>query len=657
MAIHSYPKSEKPKRGLHRYKAFYMKKTASCIFILLLCAPLNYLMAKPGKEAKTERTILFYSIEVNIPGNFSGIEVNAYLRFNETASSGSDTLKLVLCEGFKGIVVQNIRVSDISHRPLIWSQDSSRIQVLISPSGGKLESGLFISYDLVKDTLYPGDTFSSFACEISDSLCHINAANTRTDNWYPRIAGTLTNRLPPFELKFNYPQEMELIASGSLTSEGENAQGRHSVWTSYGQLTDRSLFFYAEKGISRKIKNYPENFRVILYLPVQSTQQVIDSIADLAYRSYRFFEDCYGKAPGDELKVLAFYHGYSSGLNFAGIPMELALQDYKPDANAYPYRSFVHEISHTWWGNIVSANAEKEYWLYEGFARFSELKALEPVQHIRAEDIMFRRTRLASLPYMGYILPTGKAGHEPNRQLQVVSGYYEGSTLLHYLRYLMGEKLFNQMLKDYVSAYAGKCVTTPDFVSMIEKHGGSRVASMFSDYVNEPGYATYRIEKSGSRHSGSKTIQVYRLTNTSSRIIISDAEFCSSVDTLMRHIHLKPGKQVKLRIACANVTETPHFIPDTSKTFPFMPYGIRGGGSTAFRTADGRVLFFFTVPHTPLFEAGIRDGMELLQVEGEDVTGWTAEKLTESLMQPRDTDLRLLIKEGKGVVSEIIVHY
>ncbi len=634
-----------------------MRKTICCLLAILLYPQINLLLASPYNADKTERKILFYSIAVTIPGDYSRIEVNAYLRFNETGSSGSDTLKLLLCEGFKGIVAENISVSDISHRPVVWSRDSSSIHVLIPPSGGKLESGIFIRYDLKKDTAYRKDTYSAFACEISDSLCHINAAITRTDNWYPKIDGTLTDRLPPFELKFSYPQKMNLVASGLLTSEGENAQGRHSVWTSYGQLTDRSLFFYAEKGISRKVKTYPGNFRVLLYLPSQGSQAVIDSISDLAYRAYRFFEDCYGKAPGNELKVLAFHHGYSSGLNFAGIPWKLALQGYQPDANGYPYRSFVHEISHTWWGNIVSANAGKEYWLYEGFARFSELSALDPVQHLHAEEPMYRRTRLASLPYMGYALPTAKAGYENDRQLQVVSGYYEGSTLLHYLQYLMGEKLFNLAMKDYVSVYAGKCVTTTDFLTVIEKYGGSQVAHMFSDYVNEPGYATYRIGKTGSRHSGGKTIQVYRLVNTCNRIIISDAEFCNSTDTIVRHIHLKPGKQVKLKIACANETDTPHFVPDTSRTYPIMPYGLRGGGSTAFRTADRNVLFFSTVPHTPLSEAGIKDGMELLQVEGEDVTGWTAEKLTESLMQPRGTNLRLLIKEGKGVVSEIIVHY
>lgn len=634
-----------------------MRKTIYCLLAILLVPQMSVLPAIPHSLDKTKRKILFYSINVTIPSSFSRIEVIAYLRFNEISGPDRDSLKLVLCEGFKGIVLENIQVSDSRHRPLSWNLDSTRINILIPPAGGKLESGLFVRYDLVKDSLYQGDSYSAFACEISDSLCHINAAITRTDNWFPRIAGTMADRLPPFELRFSYPEEMELVASGTLTSEGVNAQGRHSVWSSYGQLTDRSLFFYAEKGIIRKVKTYPDDFRVILYVPAQSSQQGIDSIADLAFRAYRFFEDCYGKAPGDELKILAFYHGYSSGLNFAGIPMELALQDYKPDANGYPYRNFVHEISHTWWGNIVSANAREDYWLYEGFARFSELRALEPVQHLHAEALMFRRTRLASLPYMGFLLPTGKAGYEADRQLQVVSGYYGGSTLLHYLCYLMGDKLFSQVMKDYVSTYAGQCVTTRDFVSMIQRIGGSKIAHLFSDYVKEPGYATYRIEKTGSRHSGSKTMQVYRLINTSHRTIVSQASFRSAIDSGNFHLHLKPGKGMKIKIACANEADIPDIRPDTSRTLPFMPDGLTGGGSTAFRTTSGKVLFFSTVPHTPMGEAGIQDGMELLQIDGQDVAGWSAEKLTESLMQPKGRDLRLLVKEGKGHISEIVVHY
>ena len=120
---------------------------------------------------------------------------------------------------------------------------------------------------------------------------------------------------------------------------------------------------------------------------------------------------------------------------------------------------------------------------------------------------------------------------------------------------------------------------------------------------------------------------------------------------------LKPGNKFRFKILKNLENDSVIIHLDPSATLPIREHGKLGGGGTAFRRTDGKVLFYFVVQNTPFRKAGIEDGMELIAINGKAVSDLTYDEITNFLLQPRETTLVLKIKNILGNESEIKVVY
>jgi hypothetical protein len=633
-----------------------MKNTFYFIISLLLyfiSPETGFSKPKEGNAIKINQ----YDISVLIPADCRHIEVDAFLSISGYPPKKGNFPNIILCQGFSGTKASHIELSDQDRNPIDFKIDSTTITIVNLQRKDKFHFGLHILYWLEKDSTTAGDIYSGFAREFSDSLCHINAAITRTDNWYPKIEGSLNDRLPPFSMHFDMSSKFEIIASGQLIREEILANRRISHWMNYDELTDRSLFFYALTNSRKVALNYTASFRVILLVPLHSVESQIKQVADIGHNAYRFFLDAFGPLPGNELKIIGFPYNYASGLNFAAVPMNYFTSSPYLDANGYPYRSFIHEISHSWWGNLLSFNAYEDYWLYEGFARYSELKSLNPVLGIDIEEKMYKRTRLASLPYLDFTQPVGHSGYETIRHLQEVSAYYQGASLLHYIQFIMGKEKFDKALKNYVSEYKGKTATSADFSGIIEKNSTSQIRETLEQYLSRAGYGEYSIVKLKSIKKKNRIVQIYFLSNKGSKNIFAELYARSQVDSLRKDIVVKPGKNIRFKIFKALENDSIRIQLDPSGSLPIREYGKLGGGGTAFKQIDGKVIFYFIVRNTPFKKAGIEDGMELFAIKGKNVSDLTYEEITNLLLQPKGTILVLKIINKSGNESEVKVTF
>jgi Peptidase family M1 domain len=146
-----------------------------------------------------------------------------------------------------------------------------------------------------------------------------------------------------------------------------------------------------------------------------------------------------------------------------------------------------HELSHQWWGHLVTAESYRDVWLEEGFAEFSAALALQHTQGWGAYEHFWRNARkeiFAKRPHsavadidagpitQGFRLQTE---HSPYAYRSLV--YEKGAYVLHMLRMLMWDgadkmpdRRFMAMMHDYVSSYAGKQASTADFQRVVERH-------------------------------------------------------------------------------------------------------------------------------------------------------------------------------------------
>ena len=613
------------------------------------------------KKKSSEYRIKSYEITVKIPDSCDRLQITALMEIEKPVSDRNDTLTLILGKGFRGAKIVNVSVLDGQNNPLSFLINDS-LEIKIPEPERKIK----INYELLKDTLYK-DNYSAFAFDISEKSCYINSAITRTDYWFPRIKTDSPHRLPEFILFINVPSGFRVMASGKLVDvrgfKTKSGSERYIYrWRNYKGVTDRSLYFFAIKGLKKVIKEYPDGFRVIMYVPENSLSKNLDYVSEVIHSSYRFFEKIYGNVPGDEYKIMSFNSGYSGLFNSMTAPMFFFTSEIKNNEIYFPVRSLIHEVSHTWWGNMVSMNPETDYWLFEGFAKYSEIIGIKEALGVDVEEKSFSRLKMASLPYVDYAPSVIEAGKSENRQLQLVSAYYQGAMLLKMLEIILGKENLFSILKNFIETFRMKYIDTKKFVNFILKRfpEGSKIKRenlkiLLKDYLYTPGFGEYEVKKLDRIKRKNYFITTYKITNTGNKSIFTEFRIKSDIQDSSDYFFLRKGESIKLRVKSEKDRDT--VIIDPRGIFPVRESGLMGAGGLVYRDNTGKVRFVGIVENSPLSGAGIRNNMILIKIEGESLENKSMEELNRLLLRPKGTILKLLVKEEGEEPQEVRVLY
>lgn len=173
--------------------------------------------------------------------------------------------------------------------------------------------------------------------------------------------------------------------------------------------------------------------------------------------------------------------------------------DFAINGNTYWDYLVAHEMSHQWWGNCVTELEWSDVWLSEGFATYSEAIWAEYYgQEEYEEYMMFDIMK----PYLlsGEMFPLA----DPE-ELWGYTTYQKGASILHMLRYVIGDVDFFDVLNQHFSEFQYENCTTEDFRDRIETVTGDDIDWFFDTWVFDWGYPVYEFEYNWSQ-SGSDWI-------------------------------------------------------------------------------------------------------------------------------------------------------
>lgn len=632
-----------------------MERITVCNLFFLLLLHLQVAGASDGEHQDFE--IIEYNISVRIPDAYDRIEVDALLRLKKVTSTTNGSVRIVLGEKFRGAKMVDVEVTDVHNEPLSFTFDNALLEInLAEMLDMKSTAWVLIEYDITKDETF-FDEYSLFTFEICDSLCHINASITRTDNWYPKIEGTMAKRLAPFKLIVDAPMQFEVMASGRLVDFVADKDRKIYTWRNYEGVTDRSLYFFALKR-GKLVKEYNDGFRVIMYLSDNAMSENVDYVSDVIHKSYRHFENIFGEAPWNEYKVMVFPYGYSGLFNSMCAPVELFTSAITNNDIYFPIRRVIHEVSHTWWGNIVSSNADENYWLFEGFGKYSEVVGIMPALGVDVESLSFFRLKLCTLPYIDYVPSVKNAQNVDDRTLVNVAAYYMGATYLRMLRNVMGEDNFYKGIKDYVRRNRGKCSSTEDFINAMKKYCRREHRPLIYDYIKNPGYARYDIsgpwlvENHGSMLS-------YVIGNVGDKDIFVPYRVQTDVEGYTKDLFLKKGKSCGIYIKNTGFGFDTSFVVviDPGEIYPICRAGLKGPGATVYENQQGEVKAYNIASGAPFANAGINEDMSLISINSEDLAGKDLRTLNHMLLQPEGTEIHLMVKTGDAEPYDVTIVY
>ncbi|MCB1058703.1 MAG: T9SS type A sorting domain-containing protein [Calditrichaeota bacterium] len=156
--------------------------------------------------------------------------------------------------------------------------------------------------------------------------------------------------------------------------------------------------------------------------------------------------------------------------------------------NAYDWLLF-HEMSHMWWGDWVTIADWRDLWLNEGFASYCEALGME---WTRGEPD-FRNYVRVDLQVGARNAGSSSTIYDPDYYWGNIV-YAKGGCVLHMLRWVLGDSLFFETLRDYGEQYAFANATTAEFQSVCESHYDSTLQWFFDEWVFEGvGYPRYEV--------------------------------------------------------------------------------------------------------------------------------------------------------------------
>lgn len=171
-----------------------------------------------------------------------------------------------------------------------------------------------------------------------------------------------------------------------------------------------------------------------------------------------------------------------------------------------------HELSHSWFGDMVTCKNWSELWLNEGFADFMEAASREKL-HGR-ENYILKLKVDASEFFADELINSKKPRHALVNQLAKadnslfdVTTYQKGGVIIHMLREEIGDAAFWKGVNAYLNAHKFANVETADLRRAMEEASGRDLKWFFDQWIYGGGYPKLDV-----RHSYDARRNILKLT-------------------------------------------------------------------------------------------------------------------------------------------------
>ena len=251
----------------------------------------------------------------------------------------------------------------------------------------------------------------------------------------------------------------------------------------------------------------------------------------------------------------------------------------------------VHELGHSWWGNLITCKTFNDIWLNEGFARYC--------QALWAEHMYGREAYFDFMNNHAYYGAGTIYVENPSSNSQIFSAglsYNKASWVLHMLRHKVGETMFFDILKSYASndSLSYNAASTSDFQKVCEDISGLDFEQFFQQWIYGEKYPKYELswwhEGNGIYNVKIDQVQSYNFFSMPIDLKFSGSAGPTLVDTtiviennnssqlyefsgfnfLVENVMLDPENWI-LKEATYSVNEIDNILPDrveVEKAFP-----------------------------------------------------------------------------------------
>lgn len=285
------------------------------------------------------------------------------------------------------------------------------------------------------------------------------------------------------------------LCNGELTSSVDNGDGT-KTWN--WQMVQTIPSYLACVAVGNYTPAYYNYYGIEDTIPVQlgavsaDTTKMKSSFIHLA-DALNAFETSFGPYRWNKV-------GYSL-VPFSSGAMEHATNIAYPQFMANGTLSwenfYAHELSHHWFGDLVTCETAADMWLNEGWASYCERIFYEHVYGKEKYDAEVAANHAYVLHFLH--TPQGDGEYFPvspvSQEFTYGSTVYDkGADVVHTLRGYMGDSLFFHCVSEYINNHEFSNATSYDLRNELSACSGLDLTDFFNDWVFSPGFAQFSID-------------------------------------------------------------------------------------------------------------------------------------------------------------------
>ena len=322
--------------------------------------------------------------------------------------------------------------------------------------------------------------------------------------WFP-VSGYGLNRFTS-TINITLPAHMLVMGSGKVTSSDVAAAKK----TAATVLPTKTFKFVYDKpsfpgtivaGVFQEFKSDEAGLDIhVFFKPTH--QSVAPAYTTTAVQEFTYFTTLYGPLPSTRLNVVEL-PGDTLPYTWAPEIVGLAGPSITEKTN---YRLLADGISHQWWGVSVSPATKDDWWISDGFSRYSEAMYVENAAGAAGLEEAVKDMSVGALAYDTVPLSSASKLDTFSTEFQSLTTD-KGAMILHMLRWVLGEDKYNKAMRDFAGEYAGKSATTDDFRTIAEKNYGDQLTWFFSQWLDSTGAPEFKVKYTTYRLGGAAPAQ------------------------------------------------------------------------------------------------------------------------------------------------------
>ena len=299
-----------------------------------------------------------------------------------------------------------------------------------------------------------------------------------------------------------------VLGNMPVKSEEENGDSLTTTFEKTPRMSSYLLAFVIGE-LHKKSARTKSGVEVNVWATPAQNENTLDFALDIATRSIDFYDEYFGvKYPlpkSDHVALPDFSSGAMENWGLITYRESCLLAD--PELTPESSRRFTatviaHELSHQWFGNLVTMQWWNDLWLNESFANMMEYVAIDALhpEWRMWEDFATNEVTAAlrrdSLDGVQSVQADVNHPDEISTLFDPAIVYAKGGRLLVMVRKLIGEEAFRAGLKSYFEKFAYKNTVENDLWQELESASSQPIVNLMNTWISQPGLPVVSVSSS-----------------------------------------------------------------------------------------------------------------------------------------------------------------